>query len=136
MGKKICVLKKNKLYVYEIKTNLNFYKIKDELLKNNCKHINGIYNFNLDEIDYYENNEEVKMNGHYVFIQEKNILKIGNVVKMFYKGFQYPEILDYALLLRDGETSNINKLNEFKAPVYIKQMKDSRKKRNLLKDYP
>ncbi len=136
MGKKLCVLKKNKLYVYEVKTNLKFYKIKEKILKNGGQHINGIYNFNINELDYYTNNEEVKIDGYYAFIEEKELLHVGNYVKMFYKGIKYPDILNEALLLRDGDISNIEKLNEYRLPLYIKNMKESRKKKRLLEDYP
>lgn len=136
MGKRICVLKKNKLFIYEVKTNLRFYKIKDKILKNYNDRVNGIYNFNINELLYYTNNEEVLINGNYCLIEDKEILQVGNCAKMFYRGIKYPDILNLALLLRDGDVSNIEKLNEYKAPLYIKNMKDSRKKRNLLLDYP
>lgn len=136
MGKRLCVLKKNKLFVYEVKTNLKFYKIKDKILKEYNSRINGIHNFNIDELEYYSNNEEVKINGNYCFVEDKEILQVGNCVKMFYRGIKYPVVLNLALLLRDADISNIDKLNEFKAPLYTKNMKDSRKKRSLLLEYP
>jgi len=136
MGKRICVLNKNKLNIFEVKTNLKFYKIKDKILKEFNTRINGIHNFLLDELEYFSINEEVKINGQYCFIEDKEILQVGNSVKMFYRGIKYPEILNLALLLRDGEISSIDKLNEYKAPLYIKDMKDSRKKRSLLNEYP
>lgn len=136
MGKRICVLKKNKLYVYEVKTSLKFYKIKDEILKNFNSRVNGIHNFNIEEFDHYNSLEEVKIDNSYCFIEDKEMLQVGNCVKMFYRGIKYPEILNLALSLRDGDVSNIDKLNEFKAPLYIKNMKDSRKKRGLMAEYP
>lgn len=136
MGKKICVLKKNKLYVYEVKTSLKFYKIKEKILKEYRQHINGIYNFDLNKLSYYTNNEEVLMNDYYAFIEEKKILRVGNYIRMYYKGFKYPSILNEALLLRDGHIGNLEKLNSYRAPYRIKNMKPSQKREKLLKDYP
>ncbi len=136
MGKKLCVIKKDKLYVYEMKTSLRFYKIKEEILKKGVEHINGIYNFNIDKLDYFKNNEEVKIENDYVFLEEKKILQIGNNLKMYYRGYKYPTILNLALAIRDGNVVGLKKLNEFRAPQYIHKMSESKKKNNLLKKYP
>jgi len=136
MGRKLCVIRKNKLKVYEVKTSLKFYKIKEEILKNNMIKVNGIYNFNVRDYDYYNDNEEVKCDGHYYLFLEKEILRVGEFGKIFYRGYRYPEIIDLALQLRDGDISSLEKLNCFRAPLYISKMRESKKKEKLLKEYP